>query len=163
MLFFSISGCSKYLVQVLSFVLGSQITFGLTSAMSSFVWKQCASFSLSGEGACDMQLYAGLFRSNHITGKMLLLLTENDMRDMGVKSKGHAMHLKASYPWTQLSLVHTGCDQDACWDYSELCIFSFAGWNWKANQWLPRLGPLPASVEGTKVSTLLSCMFCFYF
>uniref|UniRef100_A0A671YFK2 Protein kinase domain-containing protein n=1 Tax=Sparus aurata TaxID=8175 RepID=A0A671YFK2_SPAAU len=32
---------------------------------------------------------------NHITGKRLLLLTENDMRDMGVKSKGHVMHLKA--------------------------------------------------------------------
>lgn len=41
-----------------------------------------------------MQLYADLFKENHITGKRLLLLTENDMRDMGVKSKGHVMHLK---------------------------------------------------------------------
>ncbi|XP_008326503.1 mitogen-activated protein kinase kinase kinase 20 [Cynoglossus semilaevis] len=48
----------------------------------------------AGEGPCDMQLYADLFRENHITGKRLLLLTENDMRDMGVKSKGHIMHLK---------------------------------------------------------------------
>ncbi|XP_028992540.1 mitogen-activated protein kinase kinase kinase 20 isoform X1 [Betta splendens] len=49
----------------------------------------------AGEGSCDMQLYADLFKANHITGKRLLLLTESDMRDMGVKSKGHVMHLKA--------------------------------------------------------------------
>ncbi|XP_040058069.1 mitogen-activated protein kinase kinase kinase 20 [Gasterosteus aculeatus] len=47
------------------------------------------------ESAFGMQLYADLFKENHITGKRLLLLTENDMRDMGVKSKGHAMHLKS--------------------------------------------------------------------
>ncbi|XP_077436671.1 mitogen-activated protein kinase kinase kinase 20 isoform X3 [Vanacampus margaritifer] len=45
--------------------------------------------------ACGMHLYADLFRDNHITGKRLLLLSENDMRDMGIKSKGHVMHLKA--------------------------------------------------------------------
>uniref|UniRef100_A0A8C5GU55 Uncharacterized protein n=1 Tax=Gouania willdenowi TaxID=441366 RepID=A0A8C5GU55_GOUWI len=44
---------------------------------------------------CDMQFYADLFQQNHITGKRLLLLTENDMRDLGVKSKGHVMHLKS--------------------------------------------------------------------
>uniref|UniRef100_A0A3Q1CED4 Protein kinase domain-containing protein n=1 Tax=Amphiprion ocellaris TaxID=80972 RepID=A0A3Q1CED4_AMPOC len=44
--------------------------------------------------SCGMQFYADLFKENHITGKRLLLLTENDMRDMGVKSKGHVMHLK---------------------------------------------------------------------
>ncbi|KAM9342600.1 mitogen-activated protein kinase kinase kinase 20 [Pholidichthys leucotaenia] len=49
----------------------------------------------AGDSACGMQLYADLFKQNHITGKRLLLLTEYDMRDMGVKSKGHAMHLKA--------------------------------------------------------------------
>ncbi|XP_008297052.1 mitogen-activated protein kinase kinase kinase MLT-like, partial [Stegastes partitus] len=48
----------------------------------------------AGDVSCDMQRYADLFKENHITGKRLLLLTENDMRDMGVKSKGHAMHLK---------------------------------------------------------------------
>ncbi|XP_045910266.1 mitogen-activated protein kinase kinase kinase 20 isoform X2 [Micropterus dolomieu] len=48
----------------------------------------------AGEGTCGMQLYADLFKENHITGRRLLLLTENDMRDMGVKSKGHVMHLK---------------------------------------------------------------------
>ncbi|KAG8000663.1 Mitogen-activated protein kinase kinase kinase 20 [Nibea albiflora] len=47
------------------------------------------------EGPCGMQRYADLFKENHITGERLLLLTENDMRDMGVKSKGHVMHLKA--------------------------------------------------------------------
>ncbi|XP_072300560.1 mitogen-activated protein kinase kinase kinase 20 isoform X1 [Eucyclogobius newberryi] len=44
--------------------------------------------------ACGMQGYADLFKENHITGQRLLLLTENDMRDMGVKSKGHVIHLK---------------------------------------------------------------------
>ncbi|XP_017278071.1 mitogen-activated protein kinase kinase kinase 20 [Kryptolebias marmoratus] len=49
----------------------------------------------AGDGTCDMQLYANLFKENHITGKRLLLLTDNDMRDMGIRSKGHVMHLKA--------------------------------------------------------------------
>ncbi|XP_053733938.1 mitogen-activated protein kinase kinase kinase 20 isoform X2 [Synchiropus splendidus] len=60
-------------------------------------------------GAGDMQLYADLFRENHITGKMLLLLTERDMRDMGVKSKGHALHLKGEIEkliHDYLGLVH---------------------------------------------------------
>ncbi|XP_040912393.1 mitogen-activated protein kinase kinase kinase 20 isoform X2 [Toxotes jaculatrix] len=48
----------------------------------------------AGEGTYDIQLYADLFKENHITGQRLLLLTEADMRDMGVKSKGHVMHLK---------------------------------------------------------------------
>lgn len=52
--------------------------------------------SVSGEGPLGMQVYADLFKENHITGKRLLLLTESDMRDMGVKSKGHVMHLKAA-------------------------------------------------------------------
>lgn len=41
-----------------------------------------------------MLLYADMFKKNHITGKRLLLLTEADMRDMGVTSKGHIIHLK---------------------------------------------------------------------
>nr|XP_061826614.1 mitogen-activated protein kinase kinase kinase 20-like [Nerophis lumbriciformis] len=47
------------------------------------------------ESACGMQLYADLFQDNHITGKRLLLLSESDMLDMGIKSKGHVMHLKS--------------------------------------------------------------------
>uniref|UniRef100_A0AAY4ETA8 Mitogen-activated protein kinase kinase kinase 20 n=1 Tax=Denticeps clupeoides TaxID=299321 RepID=A0AAY4ETA8_9TELE len=42
----------------------------------------------------NAQLYADMFRANHITGQRLLLLTEVDMKDMGVTSKGHIMHLK---------------------------------------------------------------------
>ncbi|XP_041806332.1 mitogen-activated protein kinase kinase kinase 20 isoform X1 [Chelmon rostratus] len=63
----------------------------------------------AGEGPCGMQLYADLFKENHITGKRLLLLTENDMRDMGVKSKGHVMHLKGEIEkltHDYLGLVH---------------------------------------------------------
>uniref|UniRef100_A0A6Q2ZKS7 Protein kinase domain-containing protein n=1 Tax=Esox lucius TaxID=8010 RepID=A0A6Q2ZKS7_ESOLU len=48
-----------------------------------------------GEGTWGMQLYGDLFKENHITGKRLLLLTETDMRDLGVKSKGHIIHLKS--------------------------------------------------------------------
>ncbi|XP_011607958.2 mitogen-activated protein kinase kinase kinase 20 [Takifugu rubripes] len=61
------------------------------------------------EGPCGMQVYANLFKENHITGKRLLLLTESDMRDMGVKSKGHVMHLKGEIEkltHDYLSLVH---------------------------------------------------------
>ncbi|KAK0146910.1 Mitogen-activated protein kinase kinase kinase 20 [Merluccius polli] len=35
------------------------------------------------DGASGMQLYAELFKENHITGKRLLLLTEMDMRELG--------------------------------------------------------------------------------
>ncbi|KAF7709561.1 mitogen-activated protein kinase kinase kinase 20 isoform X1 [Silurus meridionalis] len=44
---------------------------------------------------CEMQRYADVFKKNHITGRRLLLLTETDMRDMGISSKGHIIHLKA--------------------------------------------------------------------
>ncbi|CAK6954178.1 mitogen-activated protein kinase kinase kinase 20 isoform X1 [Scomber scombrus] len=60
---------------------------------SPYFWMQ--QIFGAGESACGMQLYADLFKGNHITGKRLLLITENDMREMGVKSKGHIMHLKA--------------------------------------------------------------------
>ncbi|XP_023661593.1 mitogen-activated protein kinase kinase kinase 20 isoform X1 [Paramormyrops kingsleyae] len=43
----------------------------------------------------DVQLYADLFKSNHITGRRLLLLTEADMKDIGIRSKGHIIHLKS--------------------------------------------------------------------
>ncbi|KAK1903471.1 Mitogen-activated protein kinase kinase kinase 20 [Dissostichus eleginoides] len=55
----------------------------MTLGMGRFTWSD------DREDPCGMQLYADLFKENHITGKMLLLLTENDVRDMGVKSKGH--------------------------------------------------------------------------
>lgn len=90
---FSISGCSKYLAQVCLFTFSLiQLSHLLTLYL---VDHWLFPFSTSGEDPCGMQLYADLFKENHITGKMLLLLTENDVRDMGVKSKGHVMHLKA--------------------------------------------------------------------
>lgn len=65
----------------------------LLNICSATYLKACV--CCAGEHGCGMQLYADLFKENHITGKRLLLLTENDMRDMGVKSKGHVIHLKA--------------------------------------------------------------------
>ncbi|XP_061142891.1 mitogen-activated protein kinase kinase kinase 20 isoform X1 [Syngnathus typhle] len=58
-----------------------------------YFWMQ----QIFGEDASGygMHLYADLLRDNHITGKRLLLLSESDMRDMGIKSKGHVMHLKS--------------------------------------------------------------------
>lgn len=44
----------------------------------------------------DAQLYADLFKENHITGRRLLLLTEADMKDIGMRSKGHIIHLKVA-------------------------------------------------------------------
>ncbi|KAK1166138.1 mitogen-activated protein kinase kinase kinase 20-like isoform X1 [Acipenser oxyrinchus oxyrinchus] len=62
-----------------------------------------------GESFCDMKRYADLFKENHITGKRLLLLKESDMKDMGIKSRGHIIHLKTEIEkLTQdyLSLFH---------------------------------------------------------
>ncbi|KAG9349500.1 hypothetical protein JZ751_027945 [Albula glossodonta] len=63
----------------------------LQSGMQYFWMEQIFG---AGEEGCDMHLYAELFKENHITGKRLLLLTEDDMRDMGIRSKGHIIHLK---------------------------------------------------------------------
>lgn len=41
-----------------------------------------------------MSVYASLFKENNITGKRLLLLEEEDFKDMGIVSKGHIIHLK---------------------------------------------------------------------
>uniref|UniRef100_A0A8C1HWE8 Mitogen-activated protein kinase kinase kinase 20 n=1 Tax=Cyprinus carpio carpio TaxID=630221 RepID=A0A8C1HWE8_CYPCA len=46
------------------------------------------------QGDGELQRYAEIFRQNHITGQRLLLLSETDMRDLGVMSKGHIIHLK---------------------------------------------------------------------
>ncbi|KAK7168617.1 hypothetical protein R3I93_004824 [Phoxinus phoxinus] len=46
------------------------------------------------EGDGELQQYAEVFKQNHITGQRLLLLSETDMRDLGVTSKGHIIHLK---------------------------------------------------------------------
>ncbi|KAJ8282430.1 hypothetical protein COCON_G00049490 [Conger conger] len=57
-------------------------------------WMSQMNFG-AGQGVCDMQMYAELFKENHITGRRLLLLTETDMKDLGVRSKGHIIHLKS--------------------------------------------------------------------
>nr|DBA19842.1 TPA: hypothetical protein GDO54_015611 [Pyxicephalus adspersus] len=41
-------------------------------------------------------VYATLFKEHHITGKRLLLLEESDLKDMGIVSKGHIIHLKTA-------------------------------------------------------------------
>lgn len=43
-----------------------------------------------------MSIYANFFKEHHITGKRLLLLEEDDLKDMGIVSKGHIIHLKVS-------------------------------------------------------------------
>lgn len=91
-----------------------------------------------------MQVYADLFKENHITGKRLLLLTESDMRDMGVKSKGHVMHLKAILT---VYNPHLMCSEHV---YSLSCILSSVGWNWETDSWLSRPGPFPTPAEGPK-------------
>ncbi|XP_069081456.1 mitogen-activated protein kinase kinase kinase 20 isoform X1 [Pleurodeles waltl] len=44
----------------------------------------------------EQSVYASLFRAHHITGKRLLLLEEIDLKDMGIVSKGHIIHLKTA-------------------------------------------------------------------
>uniref|UniRef100_A0A8C5Q7A0 Mitogen-activated protein kinase kinase kinase 20 n=1 Tax=Leptobrachium leishanense TaxID=445787 RepID=A0A8C5Q7A0_9ANUR len=49
------------------------------------------------DDASDLQSnYASFFREHHITGKRLLLLEESDLKDMGIVSKGHIIHLKTA-------------------------------------------------------------------
>lgn len=43
-----------------------------------------------------MSAYASLFKEHHITGKRLLLLEEEDLKDMGIISRGHIIHLKTA-------------------------------------------------------------------
>ncbi|XP_038606904.1 mitogen-activated protein kinase kinase kinase 20 isoform X1 [Tachyglossus aculeatus] len=49
-----------------------------------------------GDASEEMSIYANLFKENNITGKRLLLLDEEDMKDMGIVSKGHIIHLKTA-------------------------------------------------------------------
>ncbi|XP_070587869.1 mitogen-activated protein kinase kinase kinase 20 isoform X1 [Erythrolamprus reginae] len=49
-----------------------------------------------GDTSGDMSMYASLFKEHHITGKRLLLLEEDDLKDMGIVSKGHIIHLKTA-------------------------------------------------------------------
>ncbi|XP_067405329.1 mitogen-activated protein kinase kinase kinase 20 isoform X1 [Emydura macquarii macquarii] len=49
-----------------------------------------------GDASGEMSVYANLFKENHITGKRLLLIEEEDLKDMGIVSKGHIIHLKTA-------------------------------------------------------------------
>lgn len=120
------------------------------------MWYLAVFYSVSEEGLCDMQVYADLFKENHITGKRLLLLTESDMRDMGVKSKGHVMHLKAIITVCNPQLM---CGQQAC---SQSCVLFPVGWNWETDSWLSQLGPFPSPAEGLMVHLLAFWVFLYF-
>ncbi|XP_045712802.1 mitogen-activated protein kinase kinase kinase 20 isoform X1 [Phyllostomus hastatus] len=49
-----------------------------------------------GDSSAEMSTYASLFKENNITGKRLLLLEEEDLKDMGIVSKGHIIHIKSA-------------------------------------------------------------------
>ncbi|KAL8183480.1 UNVERIFIED_CONTAM: hypothetical protein K2H54_042525 [Gekko kuhli] len=49
-----------------------------------------------GDTSGEMSVYANLFKEHHITGKRLLVLEEDDLKDMGIVSKGHIIHLKTA-------------------------------------------------------------------
>lgn len=59
-----------------------------------------------------MSIYASLFKEHHITGKRLLLLEEDDLKDMGIVSKGHIIHLKV--PKLQTWCDHQAMKKTAC-------------------------------------------------
>ncbi|NWX24527.1 M3K20 kinase, partial [Aegotheles bennettii] len=59
-----------------------------------FFWMQ--QLTRKGDASGEMSAYASLFREHHITGKRLLLLEEEDLKDMGIVSRGHIIHLKTA-------------------------------------------------------------------
>ncbi|NXC96205.1 M3K20 kinase, partial [Certhia familiaris] len=59
-----------------------------------FFWMQ--QLTRKGDTSGEMSVYASLFKEHHITGKQLLLLEEEDLKDMGIVSRGHIIHLKTA-------------------------------------------------------------------
>ncbi|XP_059560038.1 mitogen-activated protein kinase kinase kinase 20 isoform X2 [Myotis daubentonii] len=59
-----------------------------------YLWVQ--QLVRKGDSSAEMSVYASLFKENNITGKRLLLLEEEDLKDMGIVSKGHIIHLKSA-------------------------------------------------------------------
>ncbi|KGL82179.1 Mitogen-activated protein kinase kinase kinase MLT [Tinamus guttatus] len=57
-----------------------------------YFWMQ--QLTKKGDTSGEMSVYASLFKEHHITGKRLLLLEEEDLKDMGIFSRGHIIHLK---------------------------------------------------------------------
>nr|XP_012317786.1 mitogen-activated protein kinase kinase kinase 20-like [Aotus nancymaae] len=64
------------------------------SSLSQYFWVQ--QLVRKGDSSAEMSVYANLFKENNITGKRLLLLEEEDLKDMGIVSKGHIIHLKSA-------------------------------------------------------------------
>ncbi|XP_016080484.1 PREDICTED: mitogen-activated protein kinase kinase kinase MLT-like [Miniopterus natalensis] len=64
------------------------------SSLSQYLWVQ--QLLRKGDSSAEMSVYASLFKENNITGKRLLLLEEEDLKDMGIVSKGHIIHLKSA-------------------------------------------------------------------
>lgn len=64
------------------------------SSLSQYFWVQ--QLVRKGDSSTEMSIYASLFKENNITGKRLLLLEEEDFKDMGIVSKGHIIHLKSA-------------------------------------------------------------------
>ncbi|KAG7331101.1 hypothetical protein KOW79_005070 [Hemibagrus wyckioides] len=95
---------------------------------------------------CEMQRYADVFKNNHITGRRLLLLSEADMRDMGISSKGHIIHLKAEIEKLRndyLALLHfppltkDECDEEEKESWRKTVNLELVfGYHWK-----PGTGP----------------------
>lgn len=95
------------------------------------------------EGDGELQQYANVFRQNHITGQRLLLLSESDMRDLGVTSKGHIIHLKTEIEkltHDYLNLFHFpplikdgSASEEADEDWSKTVNLELVfGYHWKA-------------------------------
>ncbi|XP_036598390.1 mitogen-activated protein kinase kinase kinase 20 isoform X1 [Trichosurus vulpecula] len=59
-----------------------------------YFWMQ--QLTRKGDSSEEMSIYATLFKENNITGKRLLLLDEEDLKDMGIVSKGHIIHIKSA-------------------------------------------------------------------
>ncbi|KAK1789447.1 hypothetical protein P4O66_014894 [Electrophorus voltai] len=96
----------------------------------------------TGESESAMQPYADIFKQNHITGQRLLLLCEMDMRDMGITSKGHILHLKAEieklridylglFHFPPLTKEEWAQEQQADWRKTVSLELVF-GYHWKA-------------------------------
>ena len=49
-----------------------------------------------GEVGSDLACYSELFLTHNITGRRLLMLSQTDLLNLGIKSLGHRVHLMVS-------------------------------------------------------------------
>ncbi|KAM4626517.1 mitogen-activated protein kinase kinase kinase 20 isoform 1-T1 [Discoglossus pictus] len=71
-------------------------SFDICSWTEEDVYNWMQQLVRAGDASNQQSMYASLFRQHHITGKRLLLLDEIDLKDMGIASKGHIIHLKTA-------------------------------------------------------------------